>query len=63
MNPSGVKDEPTTWYSEKNRMSIVHIQVPRDDTTEYFHRDDSINQQILTGILIALILFLAGAFF
>lgn len=44
-------------------MSITHIQVPRDDTTEYFLRDGAINEAILTGILVALIIFLAGAFF
>jgi len=63
MNPASKREEPTTWYTEKDRMSIVHVQVPRDDTTEYFARDGEINRSILSGILIALILALAGAFF
>jgi len=63
INPTSKKDDDTTWYTEKNRMSITHIQIPRDDTTEYFYRDDAINTKIMWGILISLVLFLCGAFF
>jgi hypothetical protein len=56
------KNEPRTWYSEKNRLSLGKIQIPVDKTTEYYFDDTTQNSKLMMAILIMLLIFLAGVF-
>ena len=60
LNPLGKKEEPSTWYTEKDRISIAHVKIPHDPDTEYVMTVQKQDNTILTATLIMVVLFLIG---
>jgi len=62
INAESNKNEPETWYTEKNRLSLIQIQTPTHIDIEYYLTDDQINTKLTYAILLTFIILIAGVF-